>query len=60
MLDPEISRAIKVLEQYEQAVKAGKGAYGLEGDEGRTEMIDAPMILQAKQTLKKAKQFGLA
>lgn len=58
--ESQIERAKRVLEQYEQAVKGGKGAYGMAGLDGsKAEMIDAPMILQAERMLAKAKQFGL-
>ena len=51
----EIDKAKQILQQYEEAVKGGKGAYGLNG-----EMMDAPMVLQAQRVLKTAKQFQLA
>ena len=56
----DIERAKRILEQYENAVKGGKGAYGLAGQDGaKAEMVDAPMILQAERLLEKAKHFGL-
>lgn len=58
--EKDIERAQRVMQQYELAVKSGKGAYGLAGaNGGNTEMIDAPMILQAERMLAKARQFGL-
>jgi len=59
--EQDIARAQDILQQYEQAIKAGKGAYGLRGDgSSKSTMIDAPMILQAQRMLQKAKRFGLA
>lgn len=50
----DIERAKNILEQYDAAVKEGKGAYGLRG-----EMMDAPMILQAQRVLDTAKRYQL-
>lgn len=58
--EKDIERAQRVMQQYELAVKSGKGAYGLsDASGGNTEMIDAPMILQAERMLEKARRFGL-
>jgi len=58
--EKDIERAKKVLEQYELVVKEGKGAYGLGGDPTtKSTMIDAPMILQAKRMLAKARAYNL-
>ena len=55
-----IEKAQRVLAQYKAATEAGKGAYGLAADkDGKAEMIDAPMILQAQRVLAKAAQYGL-
>lgn len=40
----EITRAQAILDQYESARESGRGAYGLQGADGQTEMIDAPMV----------------
>ncbi|GAA5873762.1 hypothetical protein JCM3774_000163 [Rhodotorula dairenensis] len=56
----EISRAQAILEQYEAARDSGAGAYGLTGSDGQTEMIDAPMLLQAQGILASAQAAGLA
>jgi citrate lyase beta subunit len=42
-ITPEIKRAIAILEQNVAATKSGKGAFGLEGEGGKT-MIDAPVV----------------
>lgn len=55
-----IEKAQRVLAQYDEATKDGKGAYGLAAHkEGKAEMIDAPMILQAQKVIAKARQYGL-
>ncbi|GAA5977285.1 hypothetical protein JCM10908_004924 [Rhodotorula pacifica] len=56
----EIKRAQAILAQYEAARDSGAGAYGLKGADGQTEMIDAPMLLQAHGILASAKAAGLA
>ncbi|TFY76212.1 hypothetical protein EWM64_g7799 [Hericium alpestre] len=57
----EISRAAKILHLMAQTHAAEKGAVGLDmGDEkGSKEMIDAPMLKQAEQTVKAARAAGL-
>lgn len=50
----DIDRAKTILEQYDVAVKEGKGAYGLQG-----EMMDAPMILQAQRIMEMAKRYHI-
>lgn len=50
----DIERAKTILEQYDVAVKEGKGAYGLQG-----EMMDAPMILQAQRIMEMAKRYHI-
>ncbi|KAK4050347.1 ERMES complex subunit [Microbotryomycetes sp. JL221] len=41
--ETEIQRAQKILAQYSEASDRGRGAYGLEADDGSLSMIDAPM-----------------
>lgn len=50
-----------ILEQYKIAEKKGKGAYAFkDGDETeKTIMIDAPMILQAEEILRKCRAVGI-
>ncbi|BGP56761.1 hypothetical protein JCM8202_004465 [Rhodotorula sphaerocarpa] len=55
----EITRAQAILDQYESARESGRGAYGLQGADGQTEMIDAPMLLQARSILDQARASGL-
>lgn len=41
----EIERAQRILAQYDAAARdAGRGAYGLVGEDGSVEMMDAPMV----------------
>ncbi|POY70430.1 hypothetical protein BMF94_6577 [Rhodotorula taiwanensis] len=57
----EIARARAILEQYDLGARdSGAGAYGLTGQDGTVEMIDAPMLLQAQGILEAAKAAGLA
>jgi citrate lyase subunit beta-like protein len=55
----EILRAATILHQMKAAHASQKGAIGLELKGGGTEMIDAPMIKQAENTIKTAKAAGL-
>ncbi|KAH7910848.1 citrate lyase beta subunit [Hygrophoropsis aurantiaca] len=55
----EILRAAKIFHQMEIAHSSQKGAFGLETDEGGKEMIDAPMLKQAANTLRIARTAGL-
>lgn len=52
--DKDIDRAKTILEQYDLAVQEGKGAYGLQG-----EMMDAPMVLQARRIMEIAKRYHI-
>lgn len=61
LVPTDIERARRILQEYDAAVKEGKGAYGMAGDaNSKPTMIDAPMILQAQRMLEKAKSFHLA
>jgi len=55
----EILRAVRILRTMEAAHASQKGAIGLESEGGGKEMIDAPMIKQAKNIITKAKATGL-
>ncbi|TNY23057.1 citrate lyase beta subunit [Rhodotorula diobovata] len=56
----EIERAQRILAQYDAAARdAGRGAYGLVGEDGSVEMMDAPMLLQAKSVLEQARAAGV-
>ncbi|OBZ68794.1 Pre-mRNA-splicing factor cwf19 [Grifola frondosa] len=57
--EQEILRAAKILHQMEVAHLAEKGAIGLELVGGGKEMIDAPMLKQAENTIRNAKLAGL-
>jgi len=54
----EMMRASKILEAMEAAYSDRKGAVGLSVN-GRDEMIDAPMLRQARQIIQHAKKAGL-
>lgn len=41
------------------AYASEKGAFGLEAEDGGKEMIDAPMLKQAKNTIRLARAAGL-
>lgn len=57
----EIERAAKIIHQMQLSHAADKGAFGLdlESGGGGKEMIDAPMLKQAIQTIKVARAAGL-
>lgn len=57
----EIQRAARILHQMQISHASSKGAIGLELGDGKAkmEMIDAPMIKQAEQTVRLAKAAGL-
>jgi len=58
----EITRAIRILEQMERAHGSeSRGAFGLDLDDGKggAEMIDEPMVKQARKTIQKARAAGL-
>ncbi|TFL04025.1 citrate lyase beta subunit, partial [Pterulicium gracile] len=56
--EQEIRRAAKIVEQMGEDTSLG--AFGLETAAGGREMIDAPMLKQAMNTLRQAKAGGLA
>lgn len=58
---PEIERAARIVHQMELSYASEKGAFGLEIGDGTAgkEMIDAPMLKQAVQTLRLARDVGL-
>ncbi|KAH7926465.1 citrate lyase beta subunit [Leucogyrophana mollusca] len=55
----EILRAAKIVHQMEVAHSSQKGAFGLEMEGGGKEMIDAPMLKQAENTMRIARAAGL-
>ncbi|KIP08983.1 hypothetical protein PHLGIDRAFT_355556 [Phlebiopsis gigantea 11061_1 CR5-6] len=55
----EILRAARILRQMEKAHSQQRGAAGLATEDGSMEMIDAPMIKQAENTIRIAKSAGL-
>jgi len=55
----EIARAVSIMRQMKVAHAENKGAIGLMSGSGNTEMIDAPMIKQAENTVRAAKSAGL-
>ncbi|KIJ59476.1 hypothetical protein HYDPIDRAFT_33164 [Hydnomerulius pinastri MD-312] len=55
----EILRAAKILHQMNAAHSSQKGAFGLEMEGGGKEMIDAPMLKQAENTIRLARTAGL-
>ncbi|OAX38004.1 citrate lyase beta subunit [Rhizopogon vinicolor AM-OR11-026] len=57
--EEEILRAAKILHHMEVAHSSQKGAFGLEVEGGGKEMIDAPMLKQAENTIRVAKAAGL-
>ncbi|KAF8320301.1 beta subunit of citrate lyase [Clavulina sp. PMI_390] len=58
--EKEINRATTILRQMEKARKTeARGAFGLEMPDGGMEMIDEPMVKQARATILKAQSAGL-
>jgi citrate lyase subunit beta-like protein len=57
--EKEILRAAKILHQMEIAHSSRKGAFGLEMEGAGREMIDAPMLKQAENTIRVAMAAGL-
>ncbi|KAI6166796.1 citrate lyase beta subunit [Pisolithus thermaeus] len=57
--EKEILRAANIIHQMDAAYASEKGAFGLEVGDGRKEMIDAPMLKQAKNTIQLARAAGL-
>jgi len=55
----EIARAARIVHQMKQAHANERGAIGLALEGGGQEMIDAPMIKQAENTIRIAKAAGL-
>ncbi|KAL4080952.1 citrate lyase beta subunit [Scleroderma citrinum] len=55
----EILRAAKILHRMNKAYASEKGAFGLEMDGGGKEMIDAPMLKQAENTIRLAQAARL-
>ncbi|KAI6114149.1 citrate lyase beta subunit [Pisolithus sp. B1] len=51
--------AAKIIHRMDAAYASEKGAFGLEIGDGRKEMIDAPMLKQAKNTIQLARAAGL-
>ena len=47
----EILRAAKILHQMNESHQTGSGAFGLELEDGKKEMIDAPMVKQVSLIL---------
>ncbi|KLO17277.1 citrate lyase beta subunit [Schizopora paradoxa] len=58
--EQEILRAAKIVHMMEISHQSRKGAFGLETHDGKggKEMIDAPMLKQAQNTLRLAKAVG--
>ncbi|KAJ3491122.1 hypothetical protein NLI96_g953 [Meripilus lineatus] len=57
--EKEILRAARILHNMEKAHASNRGAIGLSLEGGGQEMIDAPMIKQAGNVIRIAKQAGL-
>lgn len=57
--EKEILRAAKIIHRMDAAYASEKGAFGLEAEDGGKEMIDAPMLKQAKNTIRLARAAGL-
>ncbi|KZT73832.1 beta subunit of citrate lyase [Daedalea quercina L-15889] len=57
--EQEILRAARIVKKMEQAHGAQRGAIGLELEGGDKEMIDAPMLKQAENTIRIATAAGL-
>jgi len=55
----ELNRAVSILRQMKEAHRENRGAIGLAGGDGNSEMIDAPMIKQAENTVRAARAAGL-
>ncbi|KZV98855.1 beta subunit of citrate lyase [Exidia glandulosa HHB12029] len=55
---PEIDYAVKVLNSMQDAIAQGRGAFKLV-DRDRVVMIDEPMVKQAKNTLRTARDAGV-
>lgn len=57
--EKEILRAANIIHQMDAAYLSEKGAFGLDVEDGGREMIDAPMLKQAKNTIRLARAAGL-
>ncbi|KAF9219263.1 citrate lyase beta subunit [Gyrodon lividus] len=55
----EILRAANILHQMDAVHSSQKGAFGLAMEGGSKEMIDAPMVKQAENTIRLARAAGL-
>ncbi|KIO31355.1 hypothetical protein M407DRAFT_19732 [Tulasnella calospora MUT 4182] len=60
----EILRATRIIAKMDEAYAQNKGAFGLDDTNGassasETEMIDEPMVKQARKTLERARHAGL-
>ncbi|KAI0086589.1 Pyruvate/Phosphoenolpyruvate kinase-like domain-containing protein [Irpex rosettiformis] len=55
----EILRAARILHQMERAYGEERGAFGLATEDGGKEMIDAPMLKQAENTIRLAQAANL-
>ncbi|KAG8934818.1 hypothetical protein FRC01_000086 [Tulasnella sp. 417] len=60
----EILRAARIIAKMDEAYIQNKGAFGLDNPNGasaasETEMIDEPMVKQARKTLERARRAGL-
>ncbi|KAI0801738.1 Pyruvate/Phosphoenolpyruvate kinase-like domain-containing protein [Irpex lacteus] len=55
----EILRAARILHQMEKAYGEERGAFGLATEDGGKEMIDAPMLKQAENTIRLARAANL-
>lgn len=53
----EIERASTILKIMKDS---SRGAEALKGKDGREEMIDRPMVLQARRILREAQEAGLS
>lgn len=60
VLRAEVDRAVRIIKGMRAANAKKRGAFSLKfGFSGTTEMIDAPMVKQARSTLKAAKAAGM-
>jgi len=58
--DKEVLRAAKIVHQTKISHDAGSGAFGLVMEDGKKEMVDAPMLKQAEATLRMASMCKVA
>ncbi|KAG9009331.1 hypothetical protein FRB90_008405 [Tulasnella sp. 427] len=62
--EKEVTRAARIIAKMEEAYTQNKGAFGLDGSDdasssSETEMIDEPMVKQARKTLERARRADL-